>query len=152
METLPFRILAIALLIVTVIADLDDFKMITRPDVQLVLGTLVVGIIIVFDAVTGFTLGLAVLVLYIRTHASILGIDLGFWTKSAKNTTGLTGTAYVTAANLADAQNNVFDDNNYSNDIKGIKDPYDKGVYGAQGLDSSMPGLAYAPVDNWIEE
>ena len=48
--------------------------------------------------------------------------------------------AYITPKNLEDAQNNIVSDTAYNKEIKGIKGVYNEPVYGAQGIDNTMPG------------
>lgn len=154
MEALPFRILALTVLIVSLIADTDDFKFFMRADMQFLLGVLVVAVIIFGDAIVGFTLGLAVFVVYMRVYSDYLGIDLS-WLPTVKKepSTDKMLANYITPENLKDAQNNVFDMKATSVELKGIQDPYGKGVMGAQGMDSTFPGIdTYAPVENWTPD
>lgn len=142
---IPVRFLAIFIMLVSVVADINDFEWITRADMQLIIGIIVVSTIVFIDAVTGLAIGLAVLIMYMRVHADKLGVDLGAWSQMRSKPKN-----YITPEHLKDAQDNVFDADNYGKEMIGIRDPYDKGVWGAQGMDSKFPGaLPVEYENNW---
>ena len=155
MDLLPVRILALTILIVSVVADTSDFKFFMRADVQFALGVAVVAIVLFGDAIVGLALGLAVFVVYMRVYSDYLGIDLS-WMPSAYKKNASTDKVlgeYITPENLKDAQDNVFDTKSAAIEMRGITDPYGKGVMGAQGMDAKFPGMdMFAPVENWTPD
>jgi len=145
---LPFRILAVAILIVSMVADTTHFKFVMYPDMQLVFGSIIVATIIFADVVVGFTLGLALFVLYIRVYAEYTGVELS-WASLMNGRLTVPKTSYITPQNLKDAQSNVFDERSYTEEIKGPTGPNDSGIYGAQGLNATLPGYEHIPENNW---
>ena len=151
---LPLRILAIAILFVSLVIDTADFKDIIKPDVQIILGVGIVSIIMFVDSITGLILGLTVLIIYLRVYAKIYGIkmenivdfkNLLLNTEPSAHTnypmeTLVDNNNYITPKNLEDAQNNIFDKNVYDKQFIGIKGVYGEGVLGAEGLDKEFPG------------
>jgi len=127
-EVILCRIIGLILLVLSFIVKTSDFVLITKPNVQLILGLSVVAIILFFDAIFGLILGLSILIMFMRVNTYILGIDINYKFKSNSKKT-----PYVTAKNLEDAQTNVYSN---SKDIIGVVDPITnsaKDVWGAQG-------------------
>lgn len=144
---LPFRILALGILIVSLIADTDHFKFVMYPDMQLILGSVIVAILVFADVIVGLTLGFALFVLYIRVYADYTGIDVT-WNSIFKPFEGKNESEYITPEHLKDAQNNVINSDNAP--LIGFKDPYGEKVLSAQGMDSEIPGIDYKSFeDNW---
>ena len=151
---LPLRILAIAVLFVSLIIDTADFKDIIKPDVQIILGVGIVSIIMFVDSITGLILGLTILIIYLRVYAKMYGIKIenivdvknlllnGDHTNASKYPmeTLVYDTNYITPKNLEDAQNNVFDKKVLNKEYIGITGIYGKGVIGAEGIDKEFPG------------
>lgn len=150
---LPLRILAIAVLFVSLIVDTADFKDIIKPDVQIILGVGIVSIIMFVDSITGLILGLTILIIYLRVYAKMYGIKIenivdvkNLLLNGDHNTskypmeTLVNDTNYITPKNLEDAQNNVFDKKVFDKQYIGINGIYGKGVLGAEGIDKEFPG------------
>ena len=61
----------------------------------------------------------------------------------------LVTTNYITEKHLKDAQNNIVNERNYTNEYIGVRGVYGEQVYSSQGTDKIMPGIvssgAYAP-------
>jgi MFS superfamily sulfate permease-like transporter len=151
---LPLRILAIAVLVVSLLIDTADFQDIIKPDVQIILGVGIVAIIMFVDSITGLILGITILIIYLRVYAKMYNINLesivdiknllsNYDDTNTKrySSESLVDGNYITPKNLEDAQNNVFDKNKYETELIGIKGIYGKGVYGAQGFDKELPGF-----------
>lgn len=142
------RILALILLFVATFIPVELVTFVVRPEVQLVAGTLIVLYLVLQDAIAGFIAGVALLVLYFRVYAAKLGITVqqalgldrvsNMW----KSMTDSSSSAYITPEHLHSAQNNVVDPANYAAEMKGIRGVYGEEVYGAQGIDKTMPGFS----------
>jgi hypothetical protein len=138
------KIVASIVLLVSLLIDVKYVEAIIQPDIQLLLGTIIVAIIVFFDALTGLILGISVLILYLRVYSKKYNIHIreiitGKQTKNYPYNSLVT--AYVTPDNLKDAQTNVISDETYWTEIKGFSGPYNEPVYGAQGIDNTMPGF-----------
>jgi hypothetical protein len=145
---------AVVVLLVAIMLDPDNFGFVVKPEVQVVIGTIVVAVILFDNFASGLVLGIAVLVMFTRVFAKQYGIDLNLQTLfSMKSDTANARYPmkslirdYITPENLKDAQNNIYDETNFKKEMKGIKGVYGEPVYGAQGADFSMPGYdSYAP-------
>ena len=136
---------ACTVLIIAVFMDSSYFTHITQPDVQVVLGTLVIAIVLFDNVIAGLIIGIAVLIMYMRVYVTKFGITINLWNwdQSAKHKYPMKTlfNQHVTAANLKDAQNNVFNDGDYDKEMVGVKGVYGEAVYSAQGTDKLMPGL-----------
>ena len=138
------KILSIAVLLVAALIDVKYIQFIINPDIQLLLGTIVIAIIVFFDAISGLILGLSLLILYLRVYSKKYNINIReivTGKKSVNYPMKSLVSAYVTPDDLANAQNNIVDERDYSKEVKGFNGPYKESVYGAQGIDSTMPGF-----------
>jgi hypothetical protein len=137
------RIAAIILLVIALLVDPFMLKWAARLDLQLLLGALVVALFIFYDQATGLICAFALITVYFRFHMAQLGVDV--WSNT-RNTNyygqGMQGLVqrYVTPQNLEDAQNNVVSKKDAEIEMKGIRGVYGEAVYGAQGMDTAMPG------------
>ena len=150
---LPLRILAIAVLLVSLLVDTSDLKDVVKPEVQIVFGIAIVAIIMFVDSITGLIFGLTLLLVYLRVYAKMYNIKLDSLidlnslinlNPNANNNINypnesLIGNNYITPKNLEDAQNNVIDAK--SPQYVGINGMYNQGVYSAQGMDGKYPGF-----------
>ncbi len=138
---------ACTVLIIAVFLDSSYFEHITQPDVQVVLGTLVIAIVLFDNVIAGLIIGLSVLIMYMRVYVTKFGITINLWnwdgdgSQSSKYPMKTLFNEHVTAANLKDAQNNVVNDGDYEKEMVGVKGVYGEAVYSAQGTDKLMPGL-----------
>lgn len=141
------QIFALLLLIAATLLPEEFLSFVIIPEVQLILGTLIVIYIVLRDPIAGLLLGVALLITYFRVYAKKFGISLKQLFKRGGNTYPMSSlvTDYITPQHLKDAQNNVVDTGNFSKEIKGIQGVYGEEVYGAQGLDHSMPGYGEIP-------
>lgn len=139
------RIGALVVLLAAALLPITWFTWIQRPEVQLILATIAVGVIVVFDIYTGLLLCFSLLILYFRYYTQAIGP----WVRDDLPNMALrTGgpmqnlvTKYITPEHLHDAQSNDISSNEEDLEIKGIQGVYGEPVYGAQGLDHVMPGL-----------
>lgn len=142
------RIIALALLFVATFLPIDMVSFVVRPEIQLLLGTLIVIYIVLKDPIAGFIAGTALLVTYFRVYAEKLGITFQQAIGINKLTSSLFSSSdsmpYITPEHLRSAQNNIVDPSNYEAEMKGVRGVYGEDVYGAQGIDKSMPGFSPA--------
>jgi hypothetical protein len=139
------KILAFIILVISLFIDVQYIQFIINPDIQLLLGTIVVAVIIFFDSISGLLLGLSLLVTYLRVYAKKYNINLSeiITNKTRKdypNAPLVSASYYITPKNLADAQNNIVNKENYNEEVVGFRGAYNEPVYGAQGIDTTMPG------------
>lgn len=136
------RIVALMFLVLSSVVALPYVSFIIRPEVQMILGTAITLYIILVDPIGGLLFGLALLVLYLRVYGNKFGLTwnqvLGF-DRSEKQTGKYMN--YITPEHLESAQNNIFSPVDYQGEMKGIKGVYGEEVYGAQGIDKTMPGF-----------
>lgn len=135
------RILATAVLAVVCLVQEKYLKFLVRPEIQLVIATLILATLVLYDAYVGVILGIALIVAYYRVFLGHFKGD-----KNALNNGDLRSQGpmvnlvsnYITEQNLEDAQSNKVADEDV--EIKGVAGVYGEPVYGAQGLDKTMPG------------
>jgi hypothetical protein len=145
------RIVALGLIILVSIVNPLYLNFISKTEWQIGLGTLIIAIIVFGDAITGLLLGVAFLVIYLRYYMKKFGVDLKGLLKKTLNPRDdslVNKNEYITPQNLKDAQNNIVSDKDAEIEMKGIKGVYGEPVYGAQGIDKTMPGydpLVYSP-------
>lgn len=137
------RFLAIIILLLIIAIDNYPYiKFIKNAVIQYIIAIFCISILLLVDNITGFILILAVLVLYFKIFNKLLNIN--------KNNTSYAlyendpnnniyesiyeKINYTTDKNLVDAQNNVFDFENYNSEIK-IIESKEKMLYSTQGLD-----------------
>ena len=145
---------AIFILLVAIFVDAFYIQNIIQPDIQVVLGTIVVTIILLDNVVAGLILGLAVFVMYMRVYTDKYGItfDMLMSSTSKRNSGKYPMKSllkeYITPEHLKNAQDNTFDDDDFDKSMVGIEGVYGEAVYSAQGIDKVMPGLEkYAPLE-----
>lgn len=122
-----------------------------RPEIQLLLGTVVVLYLVLKDAIAGLIAGFALLIVYFRVYADMMGVSfqevIGLNSPSLQSLWSMTPFSskevpYITPENLLSAQNNVVNTSNYEAEMKGVRGVYGEDVYGAQGMDKTMPGYS----------
>lgn len=135
------RLLSLVLLLIMALAPVTIFQFLLRPDFQLIVATIVVAVLVLYDVYSGFIIGLGVAILYFRLYGmgvTYLGGDDDEAARKKGPMANLV-TAYITPKHLESAQSNVVED--VDTEIIGIRGVYGEPVYGAQGLDKTMPGL-----------
>lgn len=148
------RIFAVLLLII--VAIMDDFPVYNKmkdPTSQLVFAFVVVSCVY-YDTTFGFILGLVLMLVYYEIYRKIkitmsevekhdhvvenvetIG-DHKNVPEAPKASCNIVKLDYISKEHLLAAQNNVFDANNYTSEVKGIERGFNnESVYGAQGLD-----------------
>lgn len=132
------QVLALVVLLIMALIPLQAIQGLKMPEMQLVVATIVLIIMLMYDIYTGFILVMALIVAYMRLYGS----GLSFWDDDVRTQGPMANlmTRYITPENLHDAQNNVVDEREYGNGIVGFSGVYGEPVYGAQGIDKGMPG------------
>ena len=135
------RMFSLLMIIMASIIDPSLIMFIVKPEVQLVLGTIIIAIILFNDPTSGLLLAVAILIAYSRVYSTKYGVSL-FSKKELKEGYPMKSlvSEYITPQNLEDAQNNIVNDESYKLEVKGITGVYGEQVYGAQGTDKNMPG------------
>ncbi len=157
---LPFlRILILILLICSIIVDIDIPVILHTQINQLIIAIIIIAIILIVDEIVGFLLGLLFLVLYFKYYQKLIKNNIkepllektienkneGFneIKPMANQRTEIIQDHYIKFSNdcvempyisnelLDKAQNNIYDANNYNNEIR-----IDEKTYGVQGLNS----------------
>lgn len=146
------RILGIALILVATLVPASYLEVITYAEVQLVLGTLIVIYILLGDAIAGLLVGIAVLIMYFQAYAYKFGTTWYDVISTAvaeprKKSSSLVAN-YVTPDDLVRAQTNIVDPMNANVEMKGIEGVYGEEVYGAQGMDPTIP--AFDPENKYM--
>jgi len=133
-------LLAILVFVLSFFVDLKAFAFLKKDEVQLVLGVLVVAVLLFVDATVGLLLGLALLVIFYRTHSAMMA-SMTSWKGHGRDGDFLvTMEDYVTPEHLARAQSNTFSEENMRAKMIGIKGPYGEPVWDAQGAYDALPG------------
>jgi hypothetical protein len=137
--------LSTIILILALVLNTRYFKSITKPEYQVVLGTIVIAIILFDNAFSGLLIGLSIIILYARVIAHKNGINLdimSLFNKSGSNLQNgnpmrqlVKDTPYITPKNLLNAQNNIVNAKNYNNTYIGIPKMNGYPVYSAEGTD-----------------
>ena len=139
------KILALAIILTAAFIPVNFIQFVVNPDIQLIVGTLIVAIILFGDAWAGLFLAIAVFVSYLRVYSLKYGVNISEVLTGQRNLKNYPMeslvNAYITPKNLEDAQTNVVSKEAYNKEVKGIHGVYNEPVYGAQGIDASMPGL-----------
>lgn len=139
------RVLAIVLWVATLLVPADLLLWMKDDLWVLVVGTVALLVLVLWDAPTGFFLGLAVLTALFRIHVNRLNV-FG-WISSVQENGGhtiRTKSLFTTETHLERAQSNVVNKKDYSQEIIGIQGVYGEPVYGAQGITrdaNALPGF-----------
>lgn len=135
------RLLSLVLLLIMALAPVTIFQFLLRPDFQLIVATLVVAVLVLYDVYSGFIIGLGVAILYFRLYGTGVAYLTGDDDAIARKKGPMANlvTAYITPQHLKSAQSNTVED--VDTEIIGIRGVHGEPVYGAQGLDKTMPGF-----------
>jgi hypothetical protein len=160
------RIAATLGLLGAMVVPTDVVSFFQLREVQFIAAVLVVIITILYDYLSGLILGLALVVIYYRLHmrymkeyGSVTGLpkhkveDVALDNEDVRKGGPMVSLFkdYITPANLSNAQNNVFSDDNSTKELLGIKGVFGEDVYGAQGMYPGMPGLDKKDIGTLIQ-
>lgn len=139
------RVLAVVVFVAALLLPAEWVVWMKDDLALLVVGTLTILILVLWDVPTGFFLALAVFAGMYRVHVNRLNV-FGWISSSLDNGHTLrTKSLFTTADHLERAQTNVVDKNNYEREMIGIKGVYGEPVYGAQGMagsEDALPGFS----------
>lgn len=130
------RILSLIILVLITITDVGKLEWLRNEEMQMVAGTFIIFVLVMYDVIVGTILSVALFLAYFRLNKANFNVFDWAFTKSYGDILG-TGSAYVTEEHLKAAQSNVVDDTDYDREMIGIEG----NVFGAQGMDKVMPGL-----------
>lgn len=136
------RIIALLVIVAAAVVPESALEFLNSRIVQFVAAFIVVAMIIVYDVYAGILLGVALMVAYFRLHSQLI-LTWDFWRSGSRNGGPMANLVqdYITPEHLESAQSNVFDASDFGIEMKGIDGVYGEPVYGAQGMDSVMPGF-----------
>lgn len=136
------RLLSLVCLIALVALPKDMFNGLKMPEVQVVVATIVVTILVMFDVYTGLILGIGLIVVYYRLYNEEVTVEnlLDNDVRSKGPMACLMG-KYITNEHLKSAQNNVVNDSELSTQIIGIPGRNSEQVFGAQGMYKQLSGF-----------
>lgn len=150
------RIAALLALLGAMVVPTDVIAMFQLREIQFVSAVLVVIVTVLYDYLSGLILGLTLVVIYYRLHMRYMTEydtgksgpkhkieDVPLDNQDVRKAGPMVSLFkdYITPANLANAQNNVFSTENATKELLGIKGVFGEDVYGAQGMYPGMPGL-----------
>lgn len=139
------RVLSIVVFVAALLVPAAAIEWLKDDLALLIVGTLTILILVLWDVPTGFFLALAVFAGMYRIHVNQLNV-FG-WISSTRDNghTLRTKSLFTTEEHLERAQTNVVDKNNYEQEMVGIKGVYGEPVYGAQGIAGgadALPGFS----------
>ena len=140
------RIAATLGLLGAMVVPTDVVSFFQLREVQFIAAVLVVIITILYDYLSGLILGVTGLPKHKVEDVALDNEDVrkgGPMVSLFKD--------YITPANLSNAQNNVFSDDNSTKELLGIKGVFGEDVYGAQGMYPGMPGLDKKDIGTLIQ-
>jgi hypothetical protein len=135
-----FRLVALLCLLVLALLPTEGLYVFMKSEVQLLVATFSVAILVLYDVYAGLILCLGLVVLYYRLYGHHT-VYLDNAELRDKGPMANLVTKFLTPEHLKSAQNNVVNEADYDSEIVGIDGMYGKSVYGAQGMDITMPGL-----------
>lgn len=141
------RIFFLIILLILLVIDIKYSIFFKNSVNQFIIACLILFILIILDAPTGFIIGLIFLTIYYKNNTKKIEkiiknkeekfINLKTENKKIdKDNKDLYNELlpYISPELLINAQNNIYDNDNYKSEIKGFNDE-NKKIYGAQGLD-----------------
>jgi len=135
------RILAIVVFVAVLLVPTTYFMWLKDELVMMVIGTVAIVLLVLWDIPTGFIVALSLLVAMYRVHINHLNVFGWISSKQDNGHTLRTTSLFTTAEHLERAQSNVVDKNNYEVEMVGIKGVYGEAVYGAQGITENADAL-----------
>jgi hypothetical protein len=150
------RVLAVVALVAVLLIPTPYFMWLKDELVLMLLGTVAIVVLVLWDAATGFILALALLAGMYRIHINALNV-FGWISSNQDHGHSLrTKSLFTTADHLERAQSNVVDKKNFGVEMVGIQGVYGEAVYGAQGITANadaLPGfepVAMATESNYV--
>lgn len=137
------RLLALISILVIVLSPQELFQIFRRPELQLIVATFVVIVLVMYDALTGLILGLALIALYVKLYNTVLAMDSFIAPRDNRNKGPMACLMdkYITKDHLTSAQSNVVDETQLDTQVVGIPSISKDQVFGAQGMYTQISGV-----------
>lgn len=131
------RVLALTVLVLMTIVDLSRIEWLRNEEIQMVLGTIIIFVLVMYDALLGALLAASMFIAYFRLNKANFNVFDWMSSKNYGDILELSG-PYVSEAHLQAAQSNLVSEEDYDKEMIGMEGT----VYGAQGIDKTMPGYS----------
>ena len=125
-----FQFLCLLVLLTVIYNDVENQQDFKKPLNQLIIAIVVLSILIFVDALAGFLLVCALLVIYYNVYG---GNKLFFPKEDLKENGYTYNMDYITPANLDNAQNNIFNEDVINKPYMGFVPENNMKLYSAQG-------------------
>lgn len=136
------RLLALICLIGLILLPKSIFDAFKQPEVQIIVATFVLTVLIMFDVYSGLILGIGLIVVYYRLFNEKVSVD-SFASSEVRNKGPMACIMgkYITNEHLKSAQNNVVDETEMDTQIIGMAGKNSEQVFGAQGTYKKISGF-----------
>ena len=129
------RAIALIVIVVMLLVAKKYLTWINHPEWQLLIGIGLI-VVIILDSITGILLTIAFAIAFAKTNTDLLFGNISNNSSSSSSTLP----PYVTPENLAAAQTNIINPNEFNVGYKGLSgEGKNVNVFGAQGLDPVSP-------------
>ena len=132
------RMIAFIAIIIATLVPSDMMSALGQPDIQMVASTIVVGLIIFYDAMTGLLLGVSLLIAYFRMYYDLTGGSESRLRNGGPMQSLVS--RFITPEHLESAQSNVVSLDGINSSYVGIESVYGEKVMDAQG-EAGLRGL-----------
>lgn len=140
------QIIAVILLLYVIIIDVSD-KRVKDPIYQLIVAIIIMFIFIVIDPFAGFILALVMFIVYYKTFIQPPLHKKNNFENTNENinwkaNNDIHYTDYLNSKHLDIIQDNIWDKNNFNQEVVGINDGFietNTPIYGIQGMNIEMP-------------
>lgn len=141
------RTLSLICLLALILLPKEYIQIFKKSEVQIIVATIVIIILLLYDAFAGLVLGVALIVVYVRLYSTMIpykvrdnGIDVPDEVRNKGPMACLIG-KYITEEHLSSAQTNTVDDSQLDTQIIGIPALDREQVFGAQGIYQKITGV-----------
>lgn len=126
------RILSIILFVASLLVPVYYFEWLRMDILLMIVGTIAIFTLVLWDLTTGIFLVLALLACLYRIHVNQLNV-FGWISSKQDGDILRSKSLFTTAEHLERIQTNVVDKTSYDKEMVGIKGVYGESVYSAQG-------------------
>lgn len=137
------RVLSLILFVASLLVPVTYFRWLMHETVLIVIGTIVIFLMVLWDIPSGLFLSGALLVCMYRLHVNQLNV-FGWISSKEDGDLLRTKALYTTQEHLERIQTNVYDKDSLEKEMVGIEGVYGEKVYSAQGQGSeneTIPGF-----------
>lgn len=131
------RVVCLAIFVACLLTKVQSLPYIHREEVQLFLGATAIFVALFLDLWTGMLLMASLFVVYYRINKNYVK-RLG-WFKEDVST--VIEVPSLSDEMLVNAQNNVYSEDDFKKELIGFSGVHGEEVYGAQGMNTAMPGI-----------